>query len=88
MSSRQKHKAEQQLAESSKRASSADQHRASWIRLIATITIILLAISYQLYRTAEGTGNYEGMWFSLLHAVLVAAGALLALRPASGDKVR
>ncbi len=59
--------------------------RKLWIRLVLTTTIITLAVSYRLFITAERTGNYEGMWFSMLHTVLVAAGALVALRPRVKD---
>jgi hypothetical protein len=61
--------------------STASHYHASWMRTISITTIITLAVAYQLYQTAERTGNYEGMWFSLLHTLLVAVGAILALRP-------
>jgi hypothetical protein len=61
--------------------SSASHHHASWMRTISITAIITVAVAYQLYQTAARTGNYEGMWFSLLHTLLVAVGAILALRP-------
>ena len=41
---------------------------------------ITLVVAYQLYQVARLTGNYEGMWFSLAHTVIVAYGVVLALR--------
>jgi hypothetical protein len=60
--------------------SAASDHNGSWMRTISITTIIAVVVAYQLYQTAERTGNYEGMWFSLLHTLLVAVGAVLALR--------
>jgi hypothetical protein len=37
-------------------------------------------VAYKLFDVAVQTGNYEGMWFSLLHTALVAVGTVLALR--------
>lgn len=54
----------------------------SWRRIISIVTVVVVAVAYQLYRTALITGNYEGMWFSLAHTVIVAIGAVCALRPA------
>lgn len=48
--------------------------KALWI-----VAIVVCVIGIQLYRTAVSTGNFEGMWFSLAHTVLVGAGALCAL---------
>lgn len=44
--------------------------------LIAAVVVI---VTFQLYRTASATGNFEGMWFSLVHTLLVAAGTWCAL---------
>jgi hypothetical protein len=41
---------------------------------------LTLVVAYQLYVTAQQTGNWEGFWFSLVHTVIVAVGAVLALR--------
>lgn len=41
-----------------------------------SLTVI---IAYRLLSTAQQTGNYEGMWFSLAHTVLVAVATVLAL---------
>jgi hypothetical protein len=42
--------------------------------------IVTIAVAYQLFITALQTGNYEGMWFSLAHTVLVAVATVIALR--------
>jgi protein-S-isoprenylcysteine O-methyltransferase Ste14 len=49
--------------------------------LCAIVFLVILAVGYQLSLVASATGNYEGLWFSLAHTVLVGAGVLLALRP-------
>ena len=43
-------------------------------------TVVTTLVAYQLYRTAQQTGNYEGMVFSLIHTVIVAAATVIALR--------
>lgn len=48
--------------------------KARWM-----VAIIVCVIAVQLFRTAVSTGNFEGMWFSLAHTVLVGVGALCAL---------
>ncbi len=47
--------------------------------LLVAVAVTALVI-YKLFEVAQVTGNYEGMWFSLFHTVLVAIGAVLALR--------
>ena len=47
--------------------------------MVAAVAITLV-VAYQLYQVARLTGNYEGMWFSLAHTVMVAVGVVLALR--------
>lgn len=47
--------------------------------------IVTAAVAYQLVRTAVMTGNYEGMWFSLAHTLLIAGGVVCALRPGEGS---
>ena len=47
--------------------------------MVAAVAITLV-VAYQLYQVARLTGNYEGMWFSLAHTVIVACGVVLALR--------
>lgn len=66
--------------------SSADMlsSRATARRTIAVAVVVTLAIVYQLYRTAAMTGNYEGMWFSLVHTMLVAVGTVCALGSVAG----
>lgn len=46
---------------------------------LAAIGVTAL-VAYKLFDVAVQTGNYEGMWFSLLHTVLVAVCVMLALR--------
>lgn len=41
---------------------------------------VTLAVAYQLYVTAQQTGNWEGFWFSMAHTAIVAVGTVLALR--------
>lgn len=41
---------------------------------------VFLLCAYDLYEVALTTGNYRGMWFSLVHMAVVAAGAWYALR--------
>jgi hypothetical protein len=48
--------------------------------VIIVAAIVTVAVAYQLYKTAEQTGNYEGMWFSLAHTALVAIATVVALR--------
>ena len=50
-------------------------------RLVLTVAGLgTLLIAFQLYKTAQTTGNYEGMVFSLVHTVIVAGATVLALR--------
>lgn len=51
------------------------------MRVVSLASLVTLAVAYQLYRTASITGNYEGLWFSLVHTLLVAVGVVCALRP-------
>ena len=53
--------------------------RAIVTRCVAVAVLVTLAVAYQLYSTAVSTGNFEGMWFSLAHTVLVAVGTVSAL---------
>ena len=43
------------------------------------IAVVVLVVAFQLYQTASATGNFEGMWFSLVHTLLVAIGTWCAL---------
>ena len=47
--------------------------------LVFTAVSLTLIIAYQLLSIAQQTGNFEGMWFSLAHTVLVAVATVLAL---------
>jgi hypothetical protein len=47
--------------------------------IVGTATVIVAVVAYQLLQTARQTGNFEGLWFSLLHTVLVAVATVLAL---------
>jgi hypothetical protein len=47
--------------------------------LLVAIAVTAL-VAYKLFEVASQTGNYEGMWFSLLHTLIVAAGTVVALR--------
>jgi hypothetical protein len=61
---------------------SAPVHASSSTRsVVITAVAVTLVVAYQLYRTAQQTGNYEGMWFSLVHTVLVAVATVIALKP-------
>jgi hypothetical protein len=51
-----------------------------WGKCVALAIAITLVVAYQLFQTARLTGNYEGMWFSLAHTVIVAVGVVWALR--------
>jgi len=53
--------------------------RALATRCCGVAAVVTAAVAYQLYRTAENGGNYEGMWFSIAHTVIVAVGAVIAL---------
>lgn len=57
-------------------------------KVVGIASVILVAVGYKLYETAQSTGNYEGMWFSLAHTVLVAVGVVLALRGGGAPAVR
>jgi hypothetical protein len=41
---------------------------------------VVALCAYQLLFAAYETGNWRGAWFSLAHVVIVAFGAVLALR--------
>ena len=56
----------------------------TWRRAVIFSGLVTALVAYQLYRTAASTGNYEGLWFSLLHTLIVAVGTVCALRPSSG----
>jgi len=51
-----------------------------WGKCVALAIAITLVVAYQLFQRASVTGNYEGMWFSLAHTVIVAVGVVWALR--------
>jgi cellobiose-specific phosphotransferase system component IIC len=60
---------------------SPSSHAAPSQRSVAIVAaVVTLIVGYQLYKTAAQTGNYEGMWFSLAHTVLVAIATVVALR--------
>lgn len=48
---------------------------------------VFLICAYDLYEVAITTGNYRGMWFSLVHMAVVAAGAWYALRVAQDGRI-
>jgi hypothetical protein len=48
-------------------------------KAVILIAVVVLVVAFQLYQTASATGNFEGMWFSLVHTLLVAAGTWCAL---------
>lgn len=48
-------------------------------KAMALIVAVVLIVTFQLYRTASATGNFEGMWFSLMHTLIVAVGTWCAL---------
>jgi hypothetical protein len=50
-----------------------------WRKCVVAAVAITLVVAYQLYQVASLTGNYEGMWFSISHTVMVAVGVVLAL---------
>ena len=53
---------------------------SSQARKVVLVAVSVTAIvAYKLFEVASQTGNYEGMWFSLLHTVIVAAATVLAL---------
>lgn len=52
--------------------------------LCGIAALVTLAVAYQLASTALYSGNFEGLWFSLAHTVVVAVGVVLALRPTVG----
>ena len=57
------------------------QQLSHFNRNVALCAISVVALcAYQLVFTAYETGNWRGAWFSLAHVVIVAAGAVLALR--------
>jgi hypothetical protein len=47
--------------------------------LLCAVAVVALC-AYQLLFAAYETGNWRGAWFSLAHVVIVAFGAVLALR--------
>jgi|LakMenEpi03Aug12_release.lakeMendotaPanAssembly.Ray.scaffolds.fasta_scaffold4161995_1 hypothetical protein len=53
--------------------------------VIAAVGVTAI-VAYKLFDVASQTGNYEGMWFSLFHTVLVAVGVVLALRTAPDSR--
>ena len=56
-----------------------------WRKCVVAAAAITLVVAYQLYQVASLTGNYEGLWFSLAHTVMVAVGVVLALRGVGGQ---
>jgi hypothetical protein len=53
--------------------------RSFLVRVFIAAFVVTVLVSWQLFRTASVTDNYEGVWFSLLHTVIVATGVVLAL---------
>ena len=49
-------------------------------RLAAGLFFLIIAIAVKLFTTAVATNNMRGMYFSLVHVVIVAAGSYLVLR--------
>jgi hypothetical protein len=60
--------------------STPSQAEPSQRSVMTVAAVVTLVVAYQLYQTAQQTGNYEGMWFSLAHTVLVAIATVAALR--------
>jgi hypothetical protein len=48
--------------------------------VVLVSTVVFLLCAYDLYDVALQTGNFRGMWVSLLHMAIVAVGACVALR--------
>ncbi len=61
-------------------AQSATEQQRIFQRTVLIALAVTACVAFQLYRTAEATGNWEGMWFSLAHTAIVAVGTVLALR--------
>jgi hypothetical protein len=59
---------------------STPEEQSVFQRTILIALAVTACVAFQLYRTAEATGNWEGMWFSLAHTAIVAVGTVLALR--------
>jgi len=49
-------------------------------KLVAIAAAITAVITLRLLQTAVGTSNFEGMWFSIAHTIIVAVGVVWALR--------
>ena len=50
-------------------------------RQIAVVAILVtIVVAARLVQSALETGNYEGMWFSLAHTVIVALGVIAVCR--------
>jgi hypothetical protein len=49
-------------------------------KLIVIAAIITAVITARLVQTALQTNNFEGLWFSIAHTVVVAVGVVWALR--------
>ena len=62
------------------RTSASASTDSSQRTIVIVAAVVTIAVAYQLFITAQQTGNYEGMWFSLAHTVLVAVATVVALR--------
>jgi len=65
-------------------AADGTSNNTSWSttrRQIAIVAILVtLVVAARLVQCALETGNYEGMWFSLVHTVIVALGVIAVCR--------
>lgn len=52
----------------------------SFRQIVIAAAVIFVLVAYKLSQTAIETGNFEGMWFSLVHTAVVAVGVIVALR--------
>lgn len=50
-------------------------------QVVAVSVVVTLIVAVRLLQCAMQTGNYEGMWFSLAHTIVVALGVIVACRP-------
>jgi hypothetical protein len=58
----------------------SDSSQAHNRQVLLVAVAVTALVAYKLLEVAQATGNYEGMWFSLFHTVLVAVATVLALR--------
>ena len=52
----------------------------SFRQIVITAAVVFVLVAYRLSQVALETGNFEGMWFSLVHTAVVAVGVIVALR--------